>query len=158
MIKKSLSIINARLQRVEDTFLPLLFILTLLLAVTQIILRNFFNFGFSWAEPLLRMMVLWLGMFGALYATRMNRHINIDVINHYLQPSTKHLIQRAVHLFSAIVCLICCYFSIPFLLMEYKDGAIAFANVPAWLAEGIIPLALFIMGMRFLSFALARQP
>jgi len=151
------STINKKLESIEDILLPSLFILTLILSVLQIILRNIFNFGLPWADPLLRSMVLWLGMFGALYATRMNRHISIDIINNYLTPSIKHFIHKLIYLFSAIVCFICSYFSVPFLLMEYEDGTMAFSNIPAWLTESIIPIALLIMGIRFMSFSFARK-
>lgn len=148
--------VNARLRRVEDILLPLLFILTLLLAVTQIFLRNLFDYSFPWADPLLRVMVLWLGMLGALYATRKNRHISIDVIHHYLKPAARKIVERLVYLFSAVVCFICVYYSVPFLLLEYQDASIAFSSVPAWLAESIIPLALLIMGIRFVFFSLGK--
>ena len=62
--------LNSKLEKLEDFLLPALFILTLFLAVLQIIMRNMFSSGIVWADPLLKIMVLWLGMLGALYATR----------------------------------------------------------------------------------------
>lgn len=157
MIINWLAKINARIERLEDIVLPSLFILTLLLAVLQIILRNIFGVGIVWADPLLRILVLWLGMFGAMYATRMGRHISIDVIRHYLKPHFKRKIQRLINFCSSIICLICFYFSIPYLIIEYKDGSPAFSKVPLWLTESIIPLALLVMALRFLYFALDKH-
>ena len=147
--------INSRIERVEDVVLPSLFILTLLLAVLQIILRNIFNLGIVWVDPLLRILVLWLGMVGAMYATRKNRHISIDVIKHYLKPHFKQKVQQLTNLCSSIICLICFYFSVPYLILEYKDGSKAFSQVPLWLTESIIPIALLIMALRFLYFAIS---
>lgn len=149
--------INSRMERVEDVLLASLFILTLLLAVLQIILRNIFDVGIVWADPLLRILVLWLGMFGAMYATRKNRHISIDVIRHYLHPLLKQKIQRLINLCSSVICFVCFYFSIPYLILEYQDGSKAFSQVPLWLTESIIPVALFIMALRFLYFSLAKN-
>lgn len=157
MISTWLTRINSRMEKVEDILLPSFFILTLLLAVLQIILRNIFGVGLVWADPLLRILVLWLGMIGAMYATRMNRHISIDVLKHYLKPRLKRKIQRLIHFCSSIICLICFYFSIPYLLLEYKDGSYAFSHVPLWLTESIIPFALLLMAIRFLSFALNKH-
>ena len=81
--------LNSSLEKLEDFLLPALFILTLLLSVLQIILRNVFSSGLVWADPLLKIMVLWLGMFGALYATRKRRHIKIDILKHYLKPNLR---------------------------------------------------------------------
>ncbi len=144
--------LNTKLEQLEDFLLPALFILTLVLAVLQIILRNVFSSGIVWIDPLLKVMVLWLGMFGALYATRKRRHIKIDLLNHYLKPKLKKLARQFVYFISALICLLCSYHSMSFLLLEYEDGTKAFMQVPAWLVESIIPVALFIMAARFLYF------
>ena len=54
------------------------------LALYQIVLRNAFGGGIYWADPLLRVMVLWMALVGAMVATREGGHISIDVLNHYL--------------------------------------------------------------------------
>lgn len=146
--------LNELLEKLEDFLLPSLFILTLFLAVLQIIMRNVFSSGIVWAEPLLKIMVLWLGMFGALYATRKRRHIKIDILNHFLKPALRKLTHQFVYLVSGLICLLCSYFSMTFLLLEYEDGGKAFMQVPAWLVESIIPIALFIMALRFIYFSI----
>lgn len=146
--------LNSSLEKLEDFLLPALFVLTLLLSVLQIILRNAFNSGIVWADPLLKIMVLWLGMFGALYATRKRRHIKIDILKHYLKPKLKKLTSQLVYFISGIICLLCCYFSLTFLILEFEDGGKAFMQVPAWLVESIIPVAFFIMGLRFIYFSI----
>ena len=145
---------NTVLEKLEDILLPLLFILTLLLAVLQIILRNVFSSGLVWADPLLKVMVLWLGMLGALYATRKRRHIKIDILRHYLKPGLRKLTGQLVYLISGVICLLCSYFSFTFLILEYNDGTSAFMDIPAWMLESIIPFALFIMALRFIYFSL----
>lgn len=146
--------INSNLEKLEDFLLPALFILTLILSVIQIIMRNVFSSGIVWADPLLKIMVLWLGMFGALYATRKRRHIKIDILKHYLNPKLKKLTSRIVYFISGLICLLCSYFSTTFLILEYQDGTKAFMQVPAWLVESIIPIALLIMALRFIYFSI----
>ena len=53
------------LGRLEDALLVALLGVLLLLASTQILLRNLFDAGLTWADPLLRVLVLWLGLLGA---------------------------------------------------------------------------------------------
>ena len=146
--------LNSSLEKLEDFLLPALFILTLLLSVLQIILRNVFSSGLVWADPLLKIMVLWLGMFGALYATRKRRHIKIDILKHYLKPKLKRLTSQFVYFVSGIICLLSSYFSLTFLILEFEEGNNAFMQVPAWLVESIIPVAFFIMGLRFIYFSI----
>jgi hypothetical protein len=63
------------LNRLEELFLCLLLLTMIGLACTQIILRDLFSTGFVWADPLLRYMVIWAGLFGADIATRKKKHI-----------------------------------------------------------------------------------
>lgn len=151
-MRKWVTGLNESLEKLEDILLPSLFILTLVLAVLQIVLRNVFSSGLVWADQLLKIMVLWLGMFGAMYATRQRRHIKIDILRHYLKPGLKKLTTQLVYLASSSICLLCGYFSFTFLVLEYEDNTMAFLQVPAWVVESIIPVALFIMALRFLYF------
>lgn len=137
-----------------ETFLLLFFLLTaILLACTQIILRNFFDMGIFWADSALRIMVLWIGMVGAMFASRNKKHIRIDVLSHYLPIKLRDNIWRVTELVTAVVCGIVAYYSIGFIQLEYEDGLIAFASVPVWLCETIIPVAFIVMALRYLVYA-----
>ena len=57
------------LRRIEDWLLAILVLILVVLAGGQIVLRDFFHTGISWADPLMRQLVLWTGMLGALQAT-----------------------------------------------------------------------------------------
>ena len=56
----------------------------ILLAFGQIVLREVFETGFVWADELIKVMVLWLVMIGAVAASRDDRHIRIDVLSQLL--------------------------------------------------------------------------
>ena len=127
--------------------------MAILLASAQILLRNFFDAGIFWADSALRIMVLWIGMIGAMFASRNKKHIRIDILSHYLPVNFRNNIWRVTELTTAIVCGIVAYYSIEFIQYEYLDGTIAFANVPVWLCEIIIPIAFIIMALRFLVYA-----
>jgi len=47
------------IHRLEDGLLSLLLLSMIGLAAAQIFMRNLFDYGFVWADPLLRIMVLW---------------------------------------------------------------------------------------------------
>ena len=152
MSKFILRIYNALLA--TETFLLLFFLLTaILLACVQILLRNFFDMGIFWADSALRIMVLWIGMIGAMFASRNKKHIRIDILSHYLPVNFRNNIWRVTELLTALVCGIVAYYSIEFIQYEYLDVAIAFANVPVWLCEIIIPIAFIIMALRYLIYA-----
>ena len=119
-------------------------------SVSQIILRNFFDSGFVWGESLLRILVLWLGLAGAILASRSGTQISIDVLYPYVPDSYKNIVQKINHLFAAIICLIISYYSLLFVNLEYQDSTLAFENVPAWLTESIIPIGFAVLGIKYL--------
>ena len=138
------------LHRGEDLALSALFLLTLGTAVAQIPLRNILGTSIVWADVMVRILVLWLGMFGAMVATRQYKHICIDLVFRYLSPSLKRAMERVVALFAGVVCAGAAYFSLLFVISEYQAGEIAFALIPAWLCESILPVAFTIIALRFL--------
>ncbi|MBT2969794.1 MAG: TRAP transporter small permease [Candidatus Thiodiazotropha sp. (ex Ctena orbiculata)] len=134
----------------EDGLMVLLLSATILLAASQIVLRNLFDSGLIWADPTLRIMVLWLALLGAIAATRENRHIRIDILTHRLSKRSQSILSGVNDLFSAIVCAIITWHAVRFVYAEWQDGARLFAELPAWLGEIIIPIGFGVMTLRFL--------
>ena len=139
---------------VEDGILVFLLAVMIALAITQILLRNFFGFGFSWADPLLRILVLWVGLAGAIVATRENNHISINVLSRYMPTQAKKIARTIVDLFACAVSAVIAYHAARFVQMEHEFGTVGFASVPAWVCELILPLAFAIIALRYLAFLL----
>jgi len=142
--------INRLIHLLEDGLLVFTLGAMILLALSQIILRNFFDSGIEWSDPLLRVMVMWLGLLGAIAATKQSNHIGIDVVSRLLPNKGKVVSAVIANLFSAIICAIVSYYALQFVLIEYEDGMMAFSSIPAWLCESIIPIGFGLMSLRFL--------
>jgi TRAP-type C4-dicarboxylate transport system permease small subunit len=141
--------IHSALVHMENWILVSILFSMIFIAVMQILLRNFFGFGIIWAETLVRALVLWTALVGAMVATRQGKHINIDIITRLVSQKGKAVINALANLFTATICTIVMYYSVVFVMVEYEDGSVAFANVPNWLCESIIPFAFLIMGGRY---------
>lgn len=126
----------------------------ILVAFAKIVLPRAFGLSMYWADPLLRHLVLWVGLLGAMVAARTKNHIAVDVINHVLPPRLKNLVQALVGLFVAGVCTFMVLAARRFILDEYEYEMMAFDNIPAWVMELIIPLAFAVIGLRYLIFGL----
>src|SRR5512139_1753306 len=134
---------------VEDSVMIMLVTVMIFVAGSQIILRNLFDTGFSWSDPLLRIMVLWVGLVGAMAATRERRHITVDLLSRYLPARSKLVSGIITDLASAIVCALLAWHSAHFVFEEYQGGAEAFASIPAWVCESIMPFGFAVMALRF---------
>ena len=153
------------LNRLEELFLCLLLLTMIGLACAQIILRDFFSTGFVWADPLLRHMVIWAGLFGADIATRKKKHIAIDIISYLIPPQYEAWLLALIHLFSATVCIGLTYASVIFIRNEAAFGGDrVILGIPSWGMNLAFPLAFGLISLRFLILfvtellAIARKP
>lgn len=141
--------------RNTELALLIIFLLTMLLiSVAQIIMRNFFSEGIVWADSLVRILVLWTTLVGAMIASRKASHITIDFTLIYFTDKVQQHISRIIFMSTAIICFITTYYCAVFVYIEYQDNAIAFADVPSWLTGSIMPIAFLVIGVRYFIFAI----
>ncbi|MCU7835628.1 MAG: TRAP transporter small permease [gamma proteobacterium symbiont of Taylorina sp.] len=141
---------HKQLLQLEKILLVSAFLFTLSIAVLQILLRNFFDSGIIWGDSFLRIAVLWIGMMGALYASRRNNHIHIDLTVKFLPADVLTVIKSMVHLFTSLICAFVTWYGIHLVVMEYEFSEPAFASIPVWSTMLIIPVVFSIMTIRYL--------
>ncbi len=137
------------INRFEDALLVFILSCMIVLAVFQIISRNLFAEGVVWIDPLLRILVLWVGLAGAVVATRTNNHIRIDIFSKYLPKKLLPYVERTVYLFTLLICLLVAWHASRFVYSEYEYGTIAFASVPSWITAVIIPVSFMLIAIRY---------
>jgi TRAP-type C4-dicarboxylate transport system permease small subunit len=139
----------------ENAVLVVLLVGMMVLAVGQIVLRELFSTGVIWADELIRLIVLWLAMFGSIAACRDNRHIRIDVLSHLLPPRGIAAVRGLVDLFAAVVCGFIAWHAWRYLGLEMEFGDTVLTGTPAWLAHAVVPLGFAVMAYRFIVQAVA---
>jgi len=147
----------ARLERLgragEDAVLVLVLTGMILLAASQIVLRNFLNIGFIWSDELLRMLVLWIAVAGAVAASRNDKHINIAILDRFLPDRGKAAVKIVVDLFTAAICGVVAWHSFLFVRMSHEFGDLLLGNVPAWALQSILPIGFGLICYRYGLFA-----
>ncbi len=138
-----------RLRALEDGVLVFLFAVLFLLSVGQIALRNAFVQTMPWADPLVRHLVMWVGLWGALIATREDRHLSIEALKPFIPQKIAGPLQRVLHAFSALVCGLLCWHSIRFVAQEKSYATKAFQDVDAWVLQLVFPLVFSLMTIRY---------
>jgi len=141
----------SRLSLLEDTLLVMLLAGMILIAAAQILLRNFFDMGLAWGDQALRVMVLWLGLTGAIAASRDNKHINIAILSRFLPESAQFVSRVVVAFFAVMVCAVIAVHAGRFVYLEYQMGTTTFANLPAWIIELILPVGFSLIALRYLG-------
>ena len=143
--------LHRTLHRIEDGLIVAVLLFMILLAVAQIVLRNFFGTSLVWIEPLLQNAVLWIGLLGAMIASRKDEHIRIDVATTLLPEKYHPFLTTAVDLFTAFICVLVAWYSVGFVIEEYEYASPAFGNVPSWILQAIIPVGFSVMALRYVA-------
>lgn len=138
---------------VEDAILAIVLGAMIVLASLQIVLRNVFDTGLSWADPMLRVSVLWIGMLGAMAATRDDRQISIDAMSRFLPNHWGARVRILTDIFTAAVAGFFSWHAARLVIEDHASGMTAFAWVPVWVCELILPVAMAIISIRYAIYA-----
>jgi len=138
------------LHRLEDGILALLLGAMIVLSTLQIGLRDVFGLGMSWADPLQRAMVLWLGLLGAVAASRERRHITIDVVSRSLPGRARAAAGALTNFFTGAVSGVLAWHAGRFVAQEFEFGSVGVGVMPSWLLASVIPFAFAAIALRHL--------
>lgn len=134
----------------ENTALIALLAIMVTLAGAQIVARNLFDLSLVGADQLLRLLVLWVALLGAVAASREGKHIRVDIIARWLPPRGQSAAYALTDVFTIAVCLVLSWQAARFVQIEHANGELAFGTVPAWMAQLILPAAFFLIALRYL--------
>ena len=137
------------LTHLENALLTLLLAALVGFAAYQVLARNFGDGGLLWGDALVRVIVFWITIVGAMVAARHDDHIRIDALARFLPGRLRAISQRIAALFTAVVCGLLAWHSFQFVRFEFEDGVIAFGSIPAWVCEAVLPFGAAILALRY---------
>ncbi len=139
---------------IETAILALILGGMILLAGGQIIGRNIFGVVFFQSDELLRLMVLWLTLAGAVAASRADKHISITVFDRFLSDRIMTAAHVATNLFTSVVCALIGWHSIRFVSTTYHYGDTLLGDIPAWVLQLALPIGFGLMAYRHVVHAM----
>ena len=132
----------------EVGFLAAMLATLIFLGCAQILLRNAFNSGWLWADPVMRHLVLWLGAMGAALASARMRHISVDALSRLLSPNLIPLRRLIVYGVTAITAYALLISTVRLVTDERAFGEVAFLGVRTWVLQLVLPVAFGIITYR----------
>lgn len=149
---------------IEDALLVVLLLALVLFAGVQIGARNLFDGGWIWGEQLIRVGVLWVGLLGAVVASREDRHLRIDLVPRLLPERGRLAAGAVAHAVTAVVCAVIAWHAARFVAGEQEFGSGGIGDVPGWVLQIVMPVAFALMAVRHVGHAVrasliaARRP
>lgn len=146
---KFLQALNNGLARVEAVALTTCLLTMLFVAFFQVVMRNIYGEGYVWADIMVRILVLWVGLFGAAIATAENTHLSIDALSKFLPTRITRITTVLVRIFAFVVCVLLAKAAVEYIEMEQQSGAESIFDIPVAITESIIPIAFILMSIHF---------
>lgn len=134
---------------VENGLLVILLTLLILLASSQIVLRNVFSSSLPWGDEAVRLLVLWLALFGAIAASRDGRQIRIDVLSRLMPKRLAWIPDSIATAFTSVVCGIFAWHAWRFVQDSRAFGDQLLGDWPAWVLQLILPIGFGVMAYRY---------
>ena len=138
---------------VEDALLVLLLAAMVIVAGAQIVLREVFHSAILWADPVLRVSVLWVGMIGAMVATRNDKQIAVDIVSRFLSRRWQNRVRVLTDVFTSLVSGVVAWSAFRLMAEDRAAGGMTIGSVPVWICEAILPVAFAVISLRYLMFA-----
>lgn len=142
--------IDGGIAKAEGGLLVVIIGLMVGLSALQLFLRKFFDFGFEWADILVRQMVLWVGFVGGALATHQSRHIAIDAVNKFLAPRRAAVLRAITSLIAAGVAGVMVSAAWAYLKDEIEAESTIFGDFPAWPMQAVVPVVLALITFHFI--------
>lgn len=120
----------------------------ILLASTQIVLRNVFSTGLGWGDGVVRLMVLWLALLGAIAASRENKQIRIDLLTRSLSGVPQKTARFVTDVFTVAITSLVAWHSWRFVRDSWLYGDVLVADWPAWIFQLILPIGFALIAYR----------
>jgi len=139
----------------ENAVLVLLLGTLVAVAGGQIVLRQL-NVAVVWADPLTRLLILWIAVFGAVAASRDAQHITIDALSRFLPPRAQRVAAAVVALFASAVCVVLACEAARFVGVEYAMNTAGLGAVPAWVLALVLPIGFALIALRYTIVAVTR--
>lgn len=144
MLKRALRL----LESAENWAIAMLAVTLILGAALQVGLRMF-DLGVIWLDPVLRALVMWIAMFGALAATRHDKHINLDALTRRWSGMPLRVARITTFLFAAGICVVLAKASLGLVELDRESETMLTEQIPVWWTETVLPTGFLLMALRF---------
>ncbi len=154
----------------EEALVVSLLVFMVCLAFLQVVLRNVFSsphlgflqsilrsLGFSggilWAEILLKNLVLWVGLLGAMLAAASDKQFAMDLTQRVLKGRVRSAVASVCHVFAAAVSAVLAWAALDFWRGEYEEHhplfSVGSVAVQSWIFDLVLPLGFLLLAVHY---------
>ena len=145
-----MSSLDKILSHAEEFLLGVLLTTASLVLFINVVARYVFNWGFPWAEELVRYEIVWMVFLGGSAAARQGLHIGVDIVVKFAPRPLRKVTEALINLISLVFCLLVLFYGAKLIIQTRMFGQVSPAlQVPMWLVQLAIPVGGGLMALRF---------
>ncbi len=138
------------LDKVEEVFIGTAILSTTIILFVNVVLRYVFSTSMSWAEELIKYIMIWIAFIGASVCVRVGAHVSIDFFLGYLSKRLKNVLFSVVYIIAICFTISMAYYGIKVIQFTIQTGQVSPAlQIPMWIPYLAIPLGFSLMTLRF---------
>ncbi len=136
----------------ERSAVAVLFTVSIVVIIIDIVMRGLGVGSLNWATELTRYAIIWMVFLGGAIGARKGAHVTIDLISEVLPEAIAHRVLQIATLISALGSLLLFYYSVILVQNMLKFQQVSAAmQVPMWIVYLALPIGFALMALRFLQ-------
>lgn len=132
----------------EESVASLALLAMVLLPLLEIVWRRAFSHGIPGSGPIVQHLTLWVGFLGAAIAARDGKLLALATGTFIPQGRWRRAADILAAAFGACTALVLAYGGYQMVLIEREAGTIIGADIPAWVAQLVLPIAFAMIAVR----------
>lgn len=143
--------LNRLLARLESFLLVTTLLTLMFFAFLQVFMRNLMDSGIHWADVFNRLLVLWIGFFGATLSANEDKHLSLELLTKFLPAKSKPLVDLFVRIFVVVVTALLTHYSWLFFIdqITYESTALLFEGLPIAYFTIVFPIGFGVLCFRY---------
>ncbi|MBR1673050.1 MAG: TRAP transporter small permease [Fretibacterium sp.] len=139
-------------ERAEEGFCVAAFLVVTGVLFVNVVLRYVFSASTSWAEELIRYLMIWITFIGGGVCVRRGAHIRMDFALSVMSRRAGLRLTQGVYLLAAVFCAALCWYGLRLMLFTVARGQTTPAmGLPMWVPYAAMPLGSALMVLHFIQ-------
>lgn len=121
----------------EEIVASLLFVVTLLLVIVNVLTRYVFRTGIPWAEEMATSCFVWTAFIGSAACYKRRSHVGVDILVNKFSLPIQNTVKTIVNILMAFLCGYMFYLSIIYLMRSYRKPTAILGVSSAWISSSL---------------------
>ena len=125
-------------ENIEEIVASLLFVVTLVLVIINVLTRYVFRTGIPWAEEMATSCFVWTAFIGSAACYKMRAHVGVDILVNKLPLKVQNVVKIIVDILMAFLCAYLFYLSCVYLKRSYRKPTAILGVSSAWVSSSLM--------------------